>query len=48
MELYEIMCENLKRHNLWGRVEILNKGYYENFITIINYVKGIMRDAENK
>lgn len=47
-ELYEILCENLKRNNLWGRVEILNRGYYENFITIINYVKGIMRDAEIK
>ena len=47
-KLYEILCENLKKHNLWDRVEILNKGYYENFKTILNYVKGIMKDAESK
>jgi NadR type nicotinamide-nucleotide adenylyltransferase len=46
--LYEILCDNLKKHNLWGLVEILNKGYYENFMTIKNYVKGIMRDEESK
>lgn len=46
--LYNILCDNLKRHNLWDKVEILNKGYYENFLTIIRYVKGIMRDEENK
>lgn len=48
IELYEILCENLKKHDLWDKVEILNQGYYQNFIKIIDYVKGIMRDAESK
>jgi hypothetical protein len=47
-ELYEILCNNIKKHGLWDKVEILDKGYYQNFITIVKYVKGIMKDAENK
>lgn len=42
-ELYEILCNNLKRCGLWDKVVILNGGeYYENFLTISNYVKEVM------
>ena len=47
-ELYGILCNDLKRHGLWDKVEILDKGYYQNFVTVINYAKGIINNAESK
>lgn len=42
-ELYEILCNNIKRCGLWDKVTILNGGsYYENFLTITDYVKEVM------
>ena len=37
-ELFEIMVNDLKNSGLWDKVTILNDSYYENFITIKNYV----------
>jgi hypothetical protein len=33
-ELYLILCDLLKKANLWDKVEILDGNYYENFIKI--------------
>ena len=42
MELYEILVKNLKESGNWDKVVVLNGNYYENFMTIVNYVKGVM------
>ena len=41
-ELFEILVKNIKEAGLWDKVTILDKGYYENFLTIKNYVLEIM------
>lgn len=41
-ELFELLVKNLKEAGLWDKVTILNKGYYENFIAIKNYVLEVM------
>lgn len=43
-ELYNLLCDNLKKLGLWDKVTILNEGYYNNFITVVNYVKGILKN----
>ena len=44
--LYDIMCRNLKAAGLWEKVTVLNGNYYENFITVVNYVKGIIENGK--
>lgn len=41
-ELFNILCENIKRSGNWDKVVILDKGYYENFMTIVRYVREVM------
>ena len=41
-ELFNILCENIKRTGDWDKVVILTGNYYENFMTIVDYVKEIM------
>lgn len=41
-ELYYILVRNLKNAGVWDKVTILNGNYYENFQTIVNYVKEII------
>lgn len=41
-ELFEILVKNIKEAGLWDKVTILDKGYYENFLAIKNYVLEIM------
>jgi NadR type nicotinamide-nucleotide adenylyltransferase len=41
-ELFDILCENIKRSGNWNKVVILKGGYYENFMTIVNYVREVM------
>lgn len=38
-ELFDIMLTNLKKAGLFDKVTILNGSYYENFLTIKNYVE---------
>lgn len=42
IELFEILCENLKRSGNWERVEVLTGTYYENFMAVVRYVRQIM------
>ena len=42
-ELYEILCIFLKDANLWDKVTILKGNYYENFISVKEYVKEIVK-----
>jgi NadR type nicotinamide-nucleotide adenylyltransferase len=41
-ELFDILCEDIKRTGDWDKVTILNGNYYENFMAVVNYVKEIM------
>ena len=41
-ELFNILCENIKRSGNWDKVIILQEGYYENFMTIVRYVREVM------
>lgn len=41
-ELFEILCNNIKRSGNWDKVTILDGGYYDNFKKIVNDVKEIM------
>ena len=41
-ELFDILCKNIKRSGNWDKVVILKGGYYENFMTIVNYVREVM------
>ena len=41
-ELFNILCDNIKRSGNWDKVVILREGYYENFMTIVKYVREVM------
>lgn len=38
-ELFEILCRNIKDSGNWDKVTILTGNYYENFMTIVSYVR---------
>ena len=42
MELYEILIKNLEESGNWDKVVVLNGNYYENFMTIVKYVREVM------
>jgi nicotinamide riboside kinase len=39
MELFNILCDAIKRAGNWDKVTVLSGNYYENFIAVSNYVK---------
>lgn len=41
-ELFNILVQNIKRTGDWGKVVILTGNYYENFMTVVNYVNEVM------
>lgn len=41
-ELFELLKRNLVEAGLWDKVTILDKGYYENFNTVVNYIRELM------
>lgn len=45
--LYEILCREIKKSGDWDKVTVLTGNYYENFMAVVNYVKGIERDGKN-
>lgn len=45
-ELFEILCNNLKASGNWDKVTILDGGYYNNFITIVNDIKEIIENGK--
>lgn len=46
-ELYGILCRIIKESGNWDKVVELHGNYYENFITIVEYVKGIAQNGKN-
>lgn len=45
-ELFELLCRNIKESGNWDKVTILNGNYYENFVTVVKYVKELMTRGE--
>lgn len=45
-ELYEILCKNIMRSGNWEKTVVLNGGYYNNFMEVVNYVRGVMRNGK--
>jgi nicotinamide riboside kinase len=41
-ELFNILCENIKRSGNWDKVVVLRGSYYENFMAIVEYVREVM------
>lgn len=45
-ELFQLLCNSIKQAGYWDKVIILNGDYYENFATIVQYVKGVFTNEE--
>lgn len=46
-KLFDILCANIKWSGDWDKVTILTGNYYENFISVVDYVKGIIENGKN-
>lgn len=47
-KMYDILCDNIKASGNWDKTVVLEgSNYYENFITIVNYVKEVMENGQN-
>lgn len=46
IELYEILVGHLKEAGLWDKVTVLDGGYYNNFVTVVNWVKGVIENGK--
>ena len=46
-ELFEILCREIKKSGDWDKVTVLTGTYYENFMTVVNYVKEIEENGKN-
>ena len=47
MELFEILCNNIKASGNWAKVSVLSGSYYENFMSVVEYVKGVITNGKN-
>ena len=41
-KLFDILCADIKWTGDWDKVTILDGNYYENFMAVVNYVKGVI------
>ena len=46
-ELFDILKQSLIDVGDWDKVTILDGDYYQNFMTVVNYVKGIIENGKN-
>lgn len=46
-ELFEILCNNIKNSGNWDKVTVLSGNYYENFMEVVSYVRGVMENGKN-
>lgn len=47
LELYEILCNNLKASGNWDKVVVLTGNYYENFMAVVEYVRGVVAHGKD-
>lgn len=45
-ELFELLCRNIKESGNWDKVTVLDGNYYENFMTVVRYVRELMARGE--
>ena len=45
--LFEILCREIKKSGDWDKVTILKGNYYENFMTVVDYVKEVASHGKN-
>lgn len=45
-ELFDILKQSLIDVGDWDKVTILDGNYYQNFMTVVNYVNGVIRDGK--
>lgn len=45
-ELFDILVEDIKRAGNWDKVTVLYGNYYENFVTVVDYVKEIIENGK--
>ena len=46
-ELFEILKKSLIDVGDWDKVTLLSGSYYENFMTIVNYVREVQNNGKN-
>lgn len=46
-ELFDILKQSLVDVGDWDKVTILDGDYYENFMTVVNYVKGVIENGKD-
>lgn len=46
-ELFDILMKNISESGNADKIEILTGNYYENFMSIINYVNGVIENGDN-
>ena len=46
-ELFDILCKNIRESGNWDKVTILDGGYWNNFRTVVEYVKGIIENGKD-
>lgn len=46
-ELFDILCNNYKRAGRWDKVQILDGGYYNNFMAIKAYVNEVIQNGKH-
>ena len=46
-ELFEILKQSLIDVGDWDKVVILNGNYYENFMTVVNYVREVIEHGKD-
>lgn len=46
-ELFEILCNEIEKSGNWHKVTILRGNYYENFMSVVNYVKELECNGKN-
>lgn len=46
-ELFDILCDNIKRSGNDDKVVVLTGNYYENFMAVVNYVNGVIENGRS-
>ena len=46
-ELFDILCDNINRSGNGEKAVVLTGNYYENFMTIVNYVKEVIENGKS-
>lgn len=46
-ELFDILCRNIRESGNWDKVVVLNGNYYENFMAVVNYVRGVIANGKS-